>query len=236
VGAGAALTAAALAVVASSGIPDLARASAVQLRHSYTAQVPGPTCDTGGAVWSVAPGEPISTRCGHDGLLMVVAPHAAGDVTFQPPDGFTSPNYRVSVTVTFGTALDGCASIYTRASAVGRYESDLCRHDAAGIFAVNTQHAARLAAGFARPALSYTVMAVADGTDQSLVVNGTRMATVVNKAFPETDYVALALLNLGGNAGLATFSHFVLPRCPSRRGPDLAPGTISFAWGKPVRP
>jgi hypothetical protein len=79
---------------------------------------------------------------------------------------------------------------------------------------VNTQHAARLAAGFARPASSYTVMAVSDGTDQSLVVNGTRIDTVVNKAFPVTDYVALALLNLGGYAGLATFSHFVFTPLP----------------------
>jgi hypothetical protein len=213
-GIGAALTTASLAVAGTGGVPDLARASAVQLARTYTAQVPGPNCDTGGAAWSVAPGQPISTRCGRNGLLVAVAPHAAGDVTFQPPDGFTSPNYRVSVTVTFGTGLDGCASIYTRASAAGRYQNYLCSHDPAGIFAVNTHRAARLATGIARPAPSYTLVTVSDGTDQSLAVNGTKIGTVVNNTFPVTNYVALALLNLGGKTATATFSHFAFTLLP----------------------
>jgi hypothetical protein len=219
VGAGAALTAASLAVAATGGLPDLARASAAQLGRTYTAQAPGPNCDTGGAVWSVAPGEPISTRCGRNGLLVAVAPHGAGDVAFQPRDGFTSPNYRISLTVTFGTGFDGCASIYTRASAAGRYESDLCSRDSAGIFAVNTQRAARLAVGFARPAPSYTIVTVSDGADQSLFVNGTKIGTVVNKAFPVTNYVGLALLNLDGNTASATFSHFVFTPLPESPRP-----------------
>ena len=213
-GIGAALTTASLAVAGTGGVPDLARASAVQLARTYTAQVPGPNSDTGGGAWSVAPGQPVSTRCGRAGLLVAVAPHAAGDVTFQPPDGFTSPNHRVSVTVTFGTGLDGCASIDTRASATGRYQNYLCSHDPAGIFAVNTHRAARLATGIARPAPSYTLVTVTDGTDQSLAVNGTKIGTVVNNAFPVTSYVALALLNLGGKTGTATFSHFAFTPLP----------------------
>ena len=55
--------------------------------------------------------------------------------------------------------------------------------------------------------------------DQSLLVNGTRIGTVVNKAFSVTDYVALALLNPGGNAGLATFSHFVFTPLPGSQRP-----------------
>jgi hypothetical protein len=136
-------------------------------------------------------------------------------VTFQPPDGFISPNYRISVTVTFGTGLDGCASIYTRASASGRYQNYLCNHDPAGILAVNTHRAARLAAGIARPALSYTLVTTSDGTGQSLIINGTKIGTVVNNAFPVTTYVALAVLNLGGTAGTASFSHFVFTPLPN---------------------
>jgi hypothetical protein len=217
VGLGAALTAASLVAAATGGFPGLARASAAQLGRAYTARVPGPDCGTGGAVWSSAPGQPFSTRCGRNGLLVAVAPHGTGSVEFRPRDGFTSPNYRVSVTVTFGTGFDGCAGIYTRVSTAGRYDSYVCRGGSAGIFAFDTQHAARLAAGSARPAPSYTIVTVSDGADQSLFVNGKKIDTVVNKEFRMTDYIGLAIFDLDGNAGSATLSHFVfrtLPRSP----------------------
>jgi hypothetical protein len=201
-------------VAATGGFPELARASAVQPGRGYTARVPGPNCDTGGAAWSSPPGQPFSTRCGRNGLLVAVAPHGAGHVEFRPRDGFTSPNYRVSLTVTFGTGFDGCASIYTRASAAGRYESDVCGRGSAAIFALDPQHVAPLAAGSARPAPSYTIVAVSDGADQSLFVNGKEMGTVVNNAFRVTDYIGLAIVDPGGNAGSATFSHFVFMPLP----------------------
>jgi hypothetical protein len=210
------LTGVALAVVATGGLPDLARASVAQLGHTYTAPVPGPNCDTGGATWFVAPGEPVTTRCGRSGLLATVPPHAGGDVTFQPPDGFTSPNYRISVTVKF-SRFDGCASIYTRSSTVGRYLNILCSSDnSAGIKAlnVNTKRQALLVVGFARPASSYTLMTVTDGTRQSFFVNGTKVGTVVNKEFPVTINVGLVLLNLSGSPGSAVFSHFMFTPLP----------------------
>jgi hypothetical protein len=214
VGLGAALTAASLVVAATGGFPELARASAAQLGRSYTARVPGPNCDTGGAVWSAAPGQPFSTRCGRNGLLVAVAPHGTGAVEFRPRDGFTSPNYRVSLTVTFGAGFDGCAGIYTRVSTAGRYDSYVCGGGSAGIIAFDTQHAARLAAGSARPAPSYTIVTVSDGADQSLFVNGKKIGTVVNKEFRVTDYVGLAIFALPGHAGSATFSHFVFMTLP----------------------
>ncbi len=214
VGLGAALTAASLVVAATGGFPELARASAAQPGRSYTARVPGPDCGTGGAAWSAAPGQPFSTRCGRNGLLMAVAPHGTGSVEFRPHGGFTSPNYRVSVTVTFGTGFNGCAGIYTRVSTAGRYDSYVCGGGSAGIFAFYPHHAARLAAGSARPAPSYTIVTVSDGADQSLFVNGKKIATVVNKAFRVTDYVGLAIFALPGQAGSATFSHFVFRTLP----------------------
>jgi hypothetical protein len=214
VGLGAALTAASLVVAATGGFPELARASATQPGRSYTARVPGPDCGTGGAAWSAAPGQPFSTRCGRNGLLMAVAPRGTGSVEFRPHGGFTSPNYRVSVTVTFGTGFNGCAGIYTRVSTAGRYDSYVCGGGSAGIFAFYPHHAARLAAGSARPAPSYTIVTVSDGADQSLFVNGKKIATVVSKAFRVTDYVGLAIFALPGQAGSATFSHFVFRTLP----------------------
>ena len=90
-------------VILSSALPRLAQANAVILRTTYVASVPGPGCDagrhrrghdvlSGGALWSVTPGEPITTKCGPAGLHVEIAPGRGGegDVKFLPPDGFAS--------------------------------------------------------------------------------------------------------------------------------------------------
>jgi hypothetical protein len=213
---GTVLTAASVAVIATGGLPDLARASAAQLGRSYTALVPGPDCDAGGAIWFVARGERVLTQCGRTGLVATVAPHQEGDVTFLPPDGFTSRNYRIFVTVRFNGRFDGCVAVFTRGSAAGRYLNYLCSNHSAGIDVLNTRRATlkRLAAGFARPAPSYTMMTVSDGTQQSFFVNGLKIGAVLDNEFPATDNVGLVLSNSAGVAGSAFFSHFAFRPLP----------------------
>ena len=58
------------------------------------------------------------------------------------------------------------------------------------------------------------MVTVSDGADQSLFVNGKKIGTVVNKEFRATDYIGLAIVDLDGNAGSATFSHFVFMPLP----------------------
>jgi hypothetical protein len=206
---GAVLTAVSVALVATGGFPDLARAGAAQLGRTYKALVPGPDCDPGGATWSVT-GERVSPQCGRDGLVVTVAPHRDVDITFLPPNGFTSPNYRISVMVRFSSGFDGCASIYTRGSVSGRYENNLCGDNSAGINVLNTnpQSTVQLAVGSARPALSYTIITVSDGVHQSLFINGTKIGTVVNGELRTTIDVGLLLSNLSSSVESATFSHF----------------------------
>jgi hypothetical protein len=213
---GTVLTALSVAAVATAGFPDLARASAAQLGRSYVAPIPGPDCDAGGAIWDVASGERVSTWCGHSGLVETVAPHRAGDVSFLPPGGFTSPNYRISVTVRFSDRFDGCAAIYTRGSAAGRYENYLCSDNSAAIDALNTRGVPlkSLAVGFSQPAPSYTMKTVSDGAHQSFFVNGTKISAIVNKEFSVTVNVGLFLFNLGRSAGSAIFSHFTFTLLP----------------------
>ena len=57
-----------------------------------------------------------------------------------------------------------------------------------------------LAVGFAQPASSYTMMTVSDGDHQSFFIDGTKVGAVVNKEFPMTFNVGLALINLGRSA------------------------------------
>ena len=213
---GAVLTTVSVALVATGGLPDLARASAAQLGRAYTALIPGPDCDSGGAIWFVARGEPVSTQCERNGLLVTAEPHGVGDVTFLPPDGFASPNYRISVTVRFSSGFDGCASIYTRGSAAGRYESSLCGDNSASIDAlnVNTQRESQLAGGSVQPAPSYTIMTISDGTSQSLFINGTKIGSVVNNEFPVTINAGLILHNLSGNFESAIFNNFTFTPLP----------------------
>ena len=72
-------------------------------QNHLLAPVPGPGCDagrqrrghdvlSGGTLWSVTPGEPITTQCGPAGLRVEIAPGRSGegDVEFLPPDGFAS--------------------------------------------------------------------------------------------------------------------------------------------------
>jgi hypothetical protein len=210
------LTTVSVALVATGGLPDLARASAAQLGRAYTAPVPGPDCDAGGAIWFVARGEPVSTQCERNGLLVTAKPHGNGDVTFQPSDGFASPNYRISVTVTFSSRFDGCVSIFTRSSAAGRYYNNLCGDNSAGILALNvkTQSESQLASGTVQPAHSYTIMTVSDGTSQSLFINGTKIDSVINRELRATINVGLALSNLSGSSESAIFNNFTFTPLP----------------------
>lgn len=213
---GTVLTAVSVALVATGGLPDLARASAAQLGRAYTAPVPGPDCDPGGAIWFVARGEPVSTQCERNGLLVTAKPHGNGDVTFQPSDGFASPNYRISVTVTFSSHFDGCVSIFTRSSADGRYYNNLCGDNSAGILVLKlrTQSESLLASGTVQPARSYTIMTVSDGTSQSLFINGTKIDSVINNELPATINVGLVLGNQSGTSESAIFKNFKFTPLP----------------------
>jgi hypothetical protein len=149
-------------------------------------------------------------------LVATVAPDAEGDVTFLPPDGFTSPNYRISVTVRFDLLFDGCVAVFTRGSTAGRYLNYLCSNNSAGIYVPDTHRPTLkpLAVGFARPARSYTMMTVSDGSNQSFFINGFRVGAVRDEEFTRTVNVGLVLHNSVGTAGSATFSHFTFTPLP----------------------
>ena len=216
VGVGALATGTAL-VIFGSALPQLTRASAAALSAPYTAAVPGPGCDAGGALWTVTPGSPITTRCSAGGLKVAIRPGAGleGDVKFLPPHGFGRENYRVSVTVAFSSGFNGCAGIFTRASAAGRYLSAICGDDSVNIDRLGATGVSRLYLNFSRPAPSYTVTAVAQGSVQSIYVNGIRMGAVANAAFTRTEYLGLEIINNARQPETATFSHFSYTPLPA---------------------
>jgi hypothetical protein len=150
-------------------------------------------------------------------LLVTAEPHEEGDVTFLPPNGFASPNYRISVTVRFSSGFDGCAGIYTRGNAAGRYESYLCGDNSTGIgvININAQSESRIFRTVrVRPAPSYTIMTVSDGTSQSLFINGARVGSVVDSEFHTTINVGLVLHNVSGRPESAVFNKFTFTPLP----------------------
>ena len=215
-GVGVIATVAAL-VIAGRTVPPSARVIAAMLSSPYTARVPGPGCDTGGAVWPVTAGEPITTQCGAAGLRVEAAPHGDGAVEFLPPNGFATQNYRVSVTIALGSGFVGCAGIFTRAGPAGRYFTNICGDNAVGIDEMSTRRSSPIFLQFTRRASSHRITAVAQGLDQSIYVDGTRVGTIAIGAFPATDYVGLGIINVSNRPGSAVFSHFSFTLLPASR-------------------
>lgn len=219
-GAGIAATGTAV-VILGSALPGLARTSAQLLSAGYTAPVPGPGCDTQGALWTTTPGEPITTTCTVSGMRVGIGPGSgrSGAVKFLPPDGFRTQNYRISVTVTLGSGFRGCAGILTRASASGRYLTYVCGDTSAGIQEQGERGVPGIRLYFVPRKTAYTIEAVSRDAAQDIYVDGVRLGTATDAAFTRTEYVGLEVLNDADEpaGAAATFSAFTYTPLPAAR-------------------
>jgi len=208
-GVGAVATAAAI-VILGSALPRLSEANAALASTPYKASVPGPGCDAKGALWTITPGEPITTECTRAGLHVEIAPGPIdeGDIEFLPPSGFSSENYRISVQVTFSSRFDGCAGIFTRSSAAGRYLTVICGDHSVEIIKQGDHASSIIYLNYVGRALTYTIAAVSQGPDQSVYVNGTEIGAVTNAAFAKTEYIGLGIVNSSRSAQAVVFSSF----------------------------
>ena len=214
---GALATAAAL-VIFGSALPRLTGANAALLRAPYTAApAPGPGCDAQGALWTVTPGEPITTICGKAGLHVEIGPGPGieGDVKFLPQNEFTSQNYRISVTIVFSKGFDGCAGIFTRASSAGRYLTAVCGDGSVNIEKQGLHGTSLLYLNFASRALTYTVTATSQGFDHSVYVDGAKLGTIADAAFSTTEYIGLGIVSHSSVAESAVFSGFSFTPLPA---------------------
>ncbi len=215
-GTGVVATGAALVILVTA-LPQLSRASAALLGKPYLASVPGPGCDDGGALWPVTPGEPIAGRCSPAGLHVEIGPgpDSEGDVEFLPPYGFASQNYRVSVEITFSRGFAGCAGIFTRASAAGRYLTAVCGDGSVDIEQQGGQGKPLIFLGFTDHALTYVISAVSQSSGQSVYIDGTKLGSVTSTEFSKTEYVGLAIINPSSVPGSAVFSNFSFTPLPA---------------------
>jgi len=237
-GAGALVTAVALIFVAFTAAPHLANANTKLLSQPYHALVPGPGCDAGGASWAVPPGDPITTNCLKTTGLQVAASHpGAGDVQFMLPSGPFPRNYLISVTVNLAHMPDGCASIYSRASAVGHYSSYICTNNLKGaeVYAWGIQETGlkgfkQLGSGVVPKAGTYVLKATAANTVQRITVDGSS-ASFTNGAFTATQFVSLGVSDSSEQGGSVIFSNFTFTPLPSQ--PQLSPSAALTPFPSP---
>lgn len=179
------------------------------LSQPYSTIHPGPGCDTKGAIWSIAPGQPISTSCRSNGLQIAVPAHRLGTVMFILPSRIFPRNYRVSIQFIDSTLSSGCVYIEMRASGTDYYADALCSPDNGGITLTHNGHVRTLITRAVAPAKTYTIEATADGTVQRLVINGVVVASISDATLSRTDFIALGVFNSGTKNAIAVFNNFV---------------------------
>lgn len=192
----------ATAVAVNSAIPN-----------PYTAAVPGPGCDKGGAQWagpSIYGETGGKFTCTSSGLQIQANAGAGTDVGYYGVHGYLPTDYTVTVTLTPGDQVS-CGGIYTHASAAGGYAYDVCGNGAYQILELKAgQPATTLASGGIGSLgnAPYTLKVVESGASHTLSVNGLALPTFSNKDLPDTDHITLFALGTSGNATTVSFNGF----------------------------
>jgi hypothetical protein len=176
----------------------------------YRAQVPGPSCDPGGAHWSFVPAGAPSI-CEPAGLMVSLDPGTSVVLQFVPPTQVIASSYRVSAQVNMSGLSGGCTGIITQASAVGFYEDDICSDGSWSAF-VNLGSAQLLGQGMTSTASSvFSIGVQVQGNTPTLFFNGTALPTPSGGpvALVSSDFLGISLNNLANTAGTIIISDFV---------------------------
>jgi hypothetical protein len=176
----------------------------------YLAQVPGPSCDPGGAQWSFVPaGAPAA--CEPAGLAVSLDPNTSVTLQFVPPARVIASSYQVSAQVDMSGAPGACTGIVTQASATGFYEDDICT-DGSWYAFINLGSSQLIGQGTTYAASSsFTIGVQVRGNTPTLFFNGIALPTPASGtvALVSSDFLGISLNNLMNTAGTITISDFV---------------------------
>ena len=180
----------------------------------YTAQVPGPNCDQGGAVWT--PYTPTtSVQCTSSGLEVTTPANAAtlAQITFTWPGHAFPKNYSVEVDIT-NLGANTCAGIATRRTGSSGYAFFACSDGYWNIVSYdNSGQPTVLANGNFSASSSYHLQVSANGNAQALSINGSSTHSLSDSSHQTTDFLALDLYS-SNSTGSAVFSDFVYTPLP----------------------
>ncbi len=144
-------------------------------------------------------------------------PEKRGRCKVPAAERLCSQNYRISVKITFSRGFDGCAGIFTRASAAGRYLTAVCGDGSVDIEEQGAHGKSLIYLKFTRRALTYTVTAISQGADQSVYVNRAKIGTIADASFSKTEYLGLGIVNKGNATGTVVFRKFTFTPLPASR-------------------
>jgi hypothetical protein len=239
-----AVTLAATVALMVSALPKTVQASE---NASYTAALPGASCDDGDASWTLTAPAPLGFDCGNSGLTLTVPAHETNAMKFIPPDGYFRPDYQASIRVSFVRLAVGCLSVETRMTSAGYYFFNICNTGAWTASRYTGVSSLILADGVVAPADGYSLTVTADGADQRLAIGGRQVATVADLEYQSTQSLAIGIQNLTGQPGVATISHFAYQPLgqtatmasagsyfAARPGPGCDPGAAQWAMLDPL--
>ncbi|QBD76489.1 hypothetical protein EPA93_10900 [Ktedonosporobacter rubrisoli] len=187
---------------------------------SYTVATPGFGCDQGPGQWqpTVESRDYVTAHCQSQGLALSQPANTKyiGNVAFYGLNGNFPENYKVKVQIDVSQLNNGCAGLQTRMSTRGAgYAYFVCSNGFWQILLYDghSSEGRRLAQGNVAQQGIYTMEATANGSTQSLALNGAQVAQLDDKTLSQTDYVEL-LIDGQGNAGTAVFSNFIFTPQP----------------------
>lgn len=210
-------------------------ASTATAPQSYTAQLPGPKCDTGPATWEPISDTSLTGTCGSDGFTLRKSGNfsVAGEVFFDGVHNAPFPaSYQAQVTATI---LSGDAN-----AAVGlevhrqtpRGGQTLSAAATGWLFTLNdttgTPH--QLALGFFhKPAKTFALDVRVVGAVLTLTINGATVDTITDTTFTTTSAIALVVEDPGATKAVtAKFAQFTFtPLSTPALSPTAAAATAT---------
>jgi hypothetical protein len=192
-----------------------------QYQTPYTATTPGFGCDKGPGQWEplTAKRNGATSRCLPEGLEISQdgTTKTIGTLPFYWLEGSFPQNYRLQAQINLSSLNDGCAGLKTHADTQsGGYGFLVCSNGAWSIRRFDSQGGEGhiLSEGFVSANSSYLVEADAQGSQQSLKLDGNQVASVTDNILTGTDHVSLLMYSGEGKPGSAIFSGFVFTPLP----------------------
>jgi hypothetical protein len=198
---------------------DLVATATAQAQQHFTtpykATVPGQGCDTGGAAWAnpAVFGAPVTASCTKSGLQL--SQNSGNSLLYEAEfylhDGTFPANYSVQVTIDVSKLNTGCAFVQTREQlAGGGYVFQICQGGTWEIDYFSTGgNQSTLDSGTVSAKSSYTLLATAKGSTQSLAIDGHQVAAPTESSLTATASIGLGILPPNGQSGSVIFSNFI---------------------------
>ncbi len=184
--------------------------------NSYTANVPGPGCDTGGGVWeppALYLGKSTTLHCTPAGLVISQAQDAnlLGEARFFWTGAAFPANYQVATMIDLSQLNGGCAGFLTRTNAAqSGYSFAICQNGGWWIARVDAGgQPTLLTSGLVTLTSNLVAMqATLKGPALSLTLNGAAVGSASDATYTATSEIDLIAQTPQAVSGSVTFAGF----------------------------